>query len=386
MDTTWWVSDRQLDPFQKDVIGLSLDEDHLVTGPPGSGKTNLLLLRANYLARSGRPNLAVLSFTRSLTRFIARGAAQYVFPLQRLSTLFEWERGLIKEFGGSLDGLPTDFGEYRVELLSRLQRAVESTGARQTFDTVLVDEAQDLLPAELEIIFKLSNRVFAVGDPRQRIYATRNVLETMKTRMRVTELKYHYRCGQRICEVADAIASTTAGIGLICETCNYKDAESSVERVRVGDFTSACEQLRLRLAVQLRAYPGELLAVGCVRADQVTQVRRYLTTAGLGASLLPDEDVLTSDEQRRVLVATLHKLKGLEFRAVTLIGLERISGFRELQKLVGYMAVTRARTSLVAIYAGELPGWLEQSLIVGTPPVAPPPIEDLFGGQRALRS
>ena len=58
MDETWWRSPDQLDPDQQEIVSLPLEGSHLVVGPPGSGKTNLLLLRASYLARAGFPNIA----------------------------------------------------------------------------------------------------------------------------------------------------------------------------------------------------------------------------------------------------------------------------------------------------------------------------------------
>ena len=42
MNDTWWVKQSQLDDDQKKVFTLPIDKDHLVKGPPGSGKTNLL--------------------------------------------------------------------------------------------------------------------------------------------------------------------------------------------------------------------------------------------------------------------------------------------------------------------------------------------------------
>ena len=49
MNETWWVDPSQLDVDQKKVIRAGADQDLLILGPPGSGKTNLLLLRDNYL-------------------------------------------------------------------------------------------------------------------------------------------------------------------------------------------------------------------------------------------------------------------------------------------------------------------------------------------------
>jgi superfamily I DNA/RNA helicase len=66
MNQTWWTGIQELKAEQKKVISLPLETSHLVLGPAGSGKTNLLLLRANYFARAGQPNILILVFTRLL--------------------------------------------------------------------------------------------------------------------------------------------------------------------------------------------------------------------------------------------------------------------------------------------------------------------------------
>jgi hypothetical protein len=47
MESSWWTDPKELDNDQKKVVALSTAEDHVVVGPPGCGKTNLLLLREN---------------------------------------------------------------------------------------------------------------------------------------------------------------------------------------------------------------------------------------------------------------------------------------------------------------------------------------------------
>ncbi len=69
MKDTWWVNQKKLDPDQLEIIGLGLNGSYLIQGPPGSGKSNLLLLRANYLIKKGRTNVIVLVFTKSLEQF-----------------------------------------------------------------------------------------------------------------------------------------------------------------------------------------------------------------------------------------------------------------------------------------------------------------------------
>jgi superfamily I DNA/RNA helicase len=54
----WWARRDQLDEHQVELIeNLPLRESHLVLGPPGSGKTNVLLRRAQFVRSQGMPNI-----------------------------------------------------------------------------------------------------------------------------------------------------------------------------------------------------------------------------------------------------------------------------------------------------------------------------------------
>ena len=86
MNETWWVADGQLDEDQRRVVSLPLDESQLIVGPPGSGKTNLLVLRAKYLTLAKRPNFLIVVFTRALREFIAAGADAYNVPSEKIVT------------------------------------------------------------------------------------------------------------------------------------------------------------------------------------------------------------------------------------------------------------------------------------------------------------
>ena len=90
MSETWWVGEDELDEDQKDVIALPLSGNHLITGPPGSGKTNLLLLRGNYMTLAGKPDIEVIVFSRTLQEFIASGAKRYAFPPDKVQTSRKW--------------------------------------------------------------------------------------------------------------------------------------------------------------------------------------------------------------------------------------------------------------------------------------------------------
>ncbi|WP_287105756.1 hypothetical protein [Mesorhizobium sp.] len=70
----WWAKREQLDDNQVELIEeLDLHEDFLVLGPPGSGKTNVLLRRAQFARSQGLPNVLVITYTRTLTEFLRTG-------------------------------------------------------------------------------------------------------------------------------------------------------------------------------------------------------------------------------------------------------------------------------------------------------------------------
>ena len=169
MNETWWVGEDDLDKYQRAVITLPMDGNHLVFGPPGSGKTNLLLLRANYLYLAGHQNIVIVAFTRTLRDFIASGGLNYSFPVSKIQTCRMWGQDLLRQYGKSCHP-PEDFEEQRQYFIQELGALIEEKGLCGIYDCILLDEAQDYVPAEIRTFEKLGTRLFCVADSRQKIY------------------------------------------------------------------------------------------------------------------------------------------------------------------------------------------------------------------------
>lgn len=145
MNETWWVNPNQLDEKQKAILTATADSRLLIVGPPGSGKTNILMLRANYVRPIG-PRQRFLTFTRALTEHLKSGPnvgrADQIQP-EEISTFISWARSVIRNHGGALPEETNDFESSRHATAVALQELVDNQQLGELYDVIFVDEVQD---------------------------------------------------------------------------------------------------------------------------------------------------------------------------------------------------------------------------------------------------
>lgn len=376
---TWWLDISDLDDDQKEVIALPATGNYLILGPPGSGKTNLLLIRAEYLIRTKQPNLFVLMYNEPLHDFVIRGGAQYDVPSSKIRKILSWELVLLREHGIDVDDLPEgDLEAKRKELAEKILRLLDNNShLEHHLECLLIDEVQDCSLEEIEVFFRCAKYVCFAGDDRQMIYSSNSIIPEIRERVKTIELKTHYRIGHEICRAADVIGKA-AGFSPILDTCNYKDANS---KVQFFDCLNDEEQLKLimeSLTIQLTAYPDDLLAVVGPRKEDSNFLREQLEASALSPYILPRRKAGSDDANQRIYVAHLREIKGLEFRTIHLARMQYIHRLGSSQKRIAYTAITRAKTTASFYFTGKLPGYLEQARVVIEPPKPAPPLQDLF--------
>jgi superfamily I DNA/RNA helicase len=370
----WWVRKEQLDKFQLALIEkLSLNESFLIVGPPGSGKTNILLRRAQFVRGQQMPNVLLLTFTRPLTEFVKTGCfdeqGREIFPVSLVTTLESWIRSLYSQHG---EGLPSDpdLIAYKRKLAAGAL-GFRVQGRIPPFDALFVDEAQDLLPEEVDLLAQWSNVLFFVGDDRQRIHAPMDGLRAVRQvipNSHERALRWHYRLAPQICRMADRILLTHGGESLE-STSQYEGPTPGTVNIQPRRLSEdrQLERAAAKLKEQIRVYAdlikqGDRLGVIVPYKNQREKVFEYLEQDSFlqGKSKIVrardenDDDYDPSfDSDAPICILTVKGCKGLEFRAVHWLFCDDLSGYHNEEHY--YTVVTRAKTGIDIYYTRILP-------------------------------
>ena len=332
----WWVKKDQLDPEQIRLIEtLSLRDKFLVLGPPGCGKTNVLLRRAQFVRGQNMPNVLVLTFTRALTEFVKTGCldaeGREIFPRACVTTMESWVRDLYREH----DKYVPDSKDAFMQRKRRLAReALEFVSMKKIphYDALFVDEVQDLVQEEVDLLAGWSDVLFLVGDDRQKIFEESEGLRAVREIVKPSEheLRFHYRVAKPICRVADRVLVPHTGESLE-STCHYngpKPATVRVQSVAQAEMDQLDRAAR-RLKEQIRVYSdliaaGDRIGIIVARRTDRDKVLEHLEQdsdlRGKAQIVRASESGETRDPtfnpDQPVWILTVKGCKGLEFRTV----------------------------------------------------------------------
>ncbi len=349
----------QVMDLQQEQVARTLGEGHrVIHGAAGSGKTMILIYRAQFLAAAAKPErpILVMCFNRTLaTRIEVLLRQRGVDERVQVRTFHSWCQDMVRSYQLAVPaGLQGD--AYFEALAQVLQRAVDNgrvPGGQ--YSALLIDEAHDFEDAWLAMAARMvspaTNSLLVLYDDAQSIYQVQRrqfsfASVGIQARGRTSVLRLNYRntaevlalavqCAQHLLRPeAGNKANEPSAPG--AEALPGDDRMQRVSPASAGRrgplpvlllARSAQEEAQL-LAEQLAAahadgLPLHDMAVLCRTRQHMRPIEAALARSGLPVQSMASQAFRQFNwNTHAVKLVTLHSAKGLEFALVCIAGLQ----------------------------------------------------------------
>ena len=359
-DETWEEFFNSMDPEVKAAIseleqllsGYRIDASRYLKEECTLVRSGLALVeRTNYLDSAAYPRIG----RGSTPQFLAKQRQQM------LNVLLLFEEWMIH-------GAVVDVVEL-TQALTPLWREIRQLPPEERFRYLLVDEFQDLSTLDLRLLSHVTtepeNGLFLAGDTVQRILVKRLKLSDAglaKGSFISRQIKKNYRNSREILKAASALANHYGQM-----------ASSQGEEIDILDPELAQRSTNPPIVLQTdnQIRKAWELAIECIEGDKTAPWTVCIATAApdkvtVNNILAQQPEIVEADllsgncilRPERMVVGTIHDLKGFEFRLVVIIGCDREvlpapgvareEVWRDALRL--YVAMTRARDQVYLVY------------------------------------
>lgn len=350
----------ELDSEQSRAAQLSVHDTLLVTGPPGSGKTLVLIARARWLAVHHPDwHIQILCYNRVLVPYLRTLVAD--LPSVRVNTFGKFAHAA----GYSVSLTDEDMADRQVSALART--------VQPFVDAMLIDEAQDFMPAWTVLATALTvpgrGGTTLAGDPQQALYRDPQLAAALRGRDITTiELTTPYRSTRQILDVTAALDADFSIAGV-----ERAPAGQPVDLVWGHSMSEQAAAVARDISLLLDGGERALgdIAVLVTRKWDIGRVVAALVAVDIPyQTVYPNkaDDIDLAEPAVRIL--TVHSAKGYEFPVVFLVGLEHLTDPDGSSRATqdgrsGYVGFTRAKDQLVLTYTRDN-SYLER--VRGLPP------------------
>lgn len=352
------TSINELDIPQRKVIEHKPFMDNIhVTGPPGSGKTIVAVLRAQMLVSGGFTNLLFLTYNHSVVSFV-----QAMFKEMNLSSNVTvnnkdaFFRKLGSESGHSFAG----YDPYE-EKYARLMHHLQSRRLHTSHQIVILDEVQDFLPEEIEILKSISEKIIAVGDYDQKIS---NVDDNSNCFYQFPKFSLGtiYRYGTTIAKMAQKFATTHYNL----EGMVTKSSSTAPYRIICSSNGEAVDSVAR--IIQNRKYADTTMGIISPTKDNLKNLKQLLRYKGISV-FYPEKDNKEYRDHNFDLkipvLLTADSAKGTEFDCIILYGFNEGSIFKQRKERL-FVSLTRANNELYLIQESNTISELKNSSLFFT--------------------
>lgn len=346
---------QELDKEQDKIYNLPLDKSHIVTGPPGTGKTVMALYRAKMYEDSGA-RCRILMLSRLLSEYVS--AEVNVLDLgARVTTYNSWVWNFyVKTYGER----PDQIEKYVFDWQRILPKILSNLPDADSKPNIIVDEGQDLPSDFYTVIPFMSDQLTIFADENQRITDRNSTIQEISANTQIKNffrLTRNYRNTRPIAELSRVFHTGSK---------DYLPALPDKEgRLPVIDSTSGVDEFVDFLITYEEIYSDLFLGVFTetisLQEEILTKIRDK-TQNPVQYYRSGQQEYIDFNRQGICLVS-FKSAKGLEFDTVFIPEIQSLSHDPSdpstLMQM--YVLISRARDELFLLYSGsERPELLEK--------------------------
>jgi superfamily I DNA/RNA helicase len=328
------------------IFAIDYDGPHhlLITGPPGSGKTTISLMRAERQILNGKKVLLV-TYHDLLRRSLVNIASDELAP--HVHKFFKW---YFDRFG----------------YLQKYHTEDDMLAAMNTWkgvDEIIVDEGQDLGARVYRSLIRKCSKLTVGADNAQKVHESG--ISSLKIQQELSSkgddpvpvpLMYNYRNTYEIYNFARHFLPFNQIVNnkLSIEQITRDDGELPTIFLVPDENTRAAQ-----LKILLTNAGDRNVAVLVYHVEEVDEFADLITSMGIKCSRHHKNDHI-GNEIENVLVTTLKSAKGLEFQVVIMPNMETARDEWYKTEEHYFVACTRAKEDLFLIVKGsQLPDCLD---------------------------
>jgi len=343
---------------QRNIVQLPLDDDFVIPGSPGTGKTVLAMYRIEQIVKEAKGRVLFLVYNKPLRMYLeAAFKNDKAFNGAEVSTYDSWVQHLyprnrypIVEGGDSFD---YDWDQIKTDMSSH----------KDYYDHVVLDEAQDFPEDLLEILQIISKNITCFIDVNQKIFGSKSptpIEKFIKLFCKKSQAKLitNYRNSKNIAEFSRAY--------LIDEKNFAIPGGSTITNNKI--LVRKCDELK-QLDMIYKIIEHELgksigIIVDSKRVNKIYEAlkeRCEKNKIPLQKYGKKGNYTLSFEDDYGVQIVTFGTMKGLEYDLVIIPYFDNLSRVKlgkfdspdEADRINTnriYVAITRAREKLVILY------------------------------------
>lgn len=369
---TFWLEvpdAANLSQAQQEIVVLPAEQNLIVIGPPGSGKTITLMYRAHALRNHYRiepSRFLIFVYNNVLSNYVKQLVQRLDLPIRSIPTFDSWCRkyhnvNLPSFLPAGLDGVP-DFAAIRKEVWEHL----DAYATDKIYDFIIVDEGQDLDENAFKIMDRLSHHVSVFGDDNQQLYQNgigfnkiQKILSSNRAPL-IRSFNEGFRCTDFIVQLAAEFIETDQKLAFLQQHHDFvgdrQQPELYAARNRTDEMRKLVENVQVRLEKSERIailLPSSSFAPGLTEVLQAEGIEFEVTR-----NIEKKTDIFFSHnvdfDSPRVKIMAYPSIKGITLDSVLMPYLERenFQSAFSLDLIQKWIYVGISRTTNWAYFSG----------------------------------